>query len=337
MHIKKHLHIIAYIFVAITVFACSNEEDVPDVSAIQVDVSFRRLEKELFALKTKGDIRQYLTENPDLAEGYFKKSRYPSEDILVNYIFELLTHSYSDTLYRQVIECFNNIEDLRRAFVQAFKFAKYYFPNFKIPKIYTSISAFGAYGFGGDFVLSDEYIVIGLDYFTGRRASLRPKMPKYMLDRYEREYIVPSTLMLISSRYNAYNELDKSLLSEMIFYGKALYFVSTLMPYAPDSLIAGYSDQEIADLERNQGLIWGHFIDGNLFYETNYMKKNRYVGERPKTYEISRSCPGRVGRWLGWKIVRYYSYYHPNKKLPQIMTLKDANKLFQSSKYKPPL
>ena len=30
------------------------------------------------------------------------------------------------------------------------------------------------------------------------------------------------------------------------------------------------------------------------------------MSERPSTYEISPQVPGRIGRWLGWKIVSSY-------------------------------
>ena len=39
-----------------------------------------------------------------------------------------------------------------------------------------------------------------------------------------------------------------------------------------------------------------------LFEESNIIKQ-KYLSERPSTFEISQSVPGRVGRWLGWKIV----------------------------------
>ena len=160
-------------------------------------------------------------------------------------------------------------------------------------------------------------------------------MPKYILKRYEREYIVPLVIMLISSSYNAYDENDNTLLSEMIFYGKAYYFAQMLMPNTPDSLIAGYSDQEIADLELNQTSIWRHFIEKSLFYETDFLKKKRYIGERPRTYEISKKCPGRIGRWLGWKIVQFYAYHNKNVTLSALMNSKDAYRIFHESNYKP--
>ena len=166
---------VSILLLTLGVFSCKRKEDTPDVSHIQIDIPIRRIEKELFSLGNKNEIRKYLIENMDIAEIYFNKSLYPSPDTLVNYIFQFLKHPYSDTLYNEVQIKFSTIDDLKVELIQAFKFAKYYFPNFNIPKIYTCISAFGSYGFGNDFILSDNHIIIGLDFFFGKERFFSSK------------------------------------------------------------------------------------------------------------------------------------------------------------------
>jgi hypothetical protein len=50
--------------------------------------------------------------------------------------------------------------------------------------------------------------------------------------------------------------------------------------------------------------------------------------------EIGNQCPGRVGRWLGWKIVRKWAQ---DKKVPlqKVMEEKSARKIFEQSGFKP--
>ena len=55
---------------------------------------------------------------------------------------------------------------------------------------------------------------------------------------------MPKIVLLISERYNA-NPKNQSLLYDMIFYGKSYLFVETMIPNIQDTLITGYSHQEI--------------------------------------------------------------------------------------------
>ena len=65
-----------------------------------------------------------------------------------------------------VVDIFSDLEE-------AFKHIKYYFQDFKIPHIYTTISAFGNYGFGNDITITENYIIIGLDFFPGRESKIQ--------------------------------------------------------------------------------------------------------------------------------------------------------------------
>ena len=62
-------------------------------------------------------------------------------------------------------------------------------------------------------------------------------------------------------------------------------------------------------------------------------KKNIW-SERPKTLEIGDKCPGRIGEWLGWEIVKKYAEGQ-NVPLHTLMENPDAQRIFMQSKYKP--
>jgi hypothetical protein len=172
----------------------------------------------------------------------------------------------------------------------------YYYPDTTIPRVYTAVTGFA----GSDLFVSDSVIIIGLDYYLGEGVTFRPlEFPQYILKRYRQEYIVPSIFLLWSSGLNKTDIEDKSMLAEMVYYGKAYYFTSQILPYASDSLVIGYSGEEISDVKQNQDVIWAHFVEKQLLYETSHFTKKKYMDERPKTLEIGEKCPGRIGEWLG--------------------------------------
>jgi uncharacterized protein YjaZ len=141
--------------------------------------------------------------------------------------------------------------------------------------------------------------------------------------------------MFLSSKYNNYDYQDKTLLADMIFYGKAYEFTDRMLPYVPDTIITGYTSEELGLCTTFQDIIWGRFVEDNLFYETGEQIKSKYVGERPTVPEIADKCPGRVGRWLGWQIVERFMQEQQEITLKEMMQIGDAKKIFQQSRYKP--
>lgn len=127
---------------------------------------------------------------------------------------------------------------------------------------------------------------------------------------------------------------DNTLLAEMIYYGKSYYFTEQMMPCLPDSILTGYTEEELAIAEENDQLVWSHFINRELLFETSHMIKPRYIGERPQVAEINSKIPGRIGRWIGWQIVQNYAD-KTDAPLTQIMNSADAQEIFTQAKYKP--
>ena len=183
-------------------FSCNLAvDDRPDLSDVKVDVKVKRLEQEMFALKNKEELRKFIKSHPALSHEFFQVDQYPNDSVLVNALFQLINDPYIDTLYRETEDRFGDFSDIKAQFTQAFRHIKYYYPEFKAPIIYTMIT-----GFGRDLFVSDSIIILGLDYYVGKEATYRPlDIPKYILTRYEKEYIVPTCVLLMSSKYNKVN------------------------------------------------------------------------------------------------------------------------------------
>lgn len=324
------MHRILILFFSLFVFAC-NKNDRPDVSNIKIDLKVERLEKEMFALEDKNSLKEFLEAHGTLTQGFFEADQYPHDSILINNLFRLINDPHIDTLYQEVESAFGDFSLVKEQFIQAFRHIKYYYPAFEVPKIQTVVT-----GFGKDLFISDSTIIIGLDYYIGKNATYRPlDIPNYILSRYEKDYIVPSCVLLMSSNYNQVNMEDRTMLADMIFYGKAYYFASKVLPEVQDSILIGYTSTEMEDVKAHQQIVWAHFVQNQLLYETSHFIKKKYVEERPKTLEIGNKAPGRIGVWLGWEIVKQFMKENPEVTLQELMKMEDAQKLFTQSKYKP--
>ncbi len=316
-------------------FGCKdNSCDIPEeVASIPVQVEIERLEEPFFRAENSGQVGQFLDKNPLFADIYLQRSEYPSDSVLIKSLLPLTTNASLDTLVQEAVAKFGDMQPEKEQLETAFKFIKHYYPDYNVPQVKTFVTGLGT--LGNDLFVSDTLLVFGLDYFIGKEATYRPQAYEYILKRYEREKMVPAAMLLLSNRFNKTNITDRSLLSEMISMGKAYYFVKEVMPCTPDSLIIGYSGQQLADVHRNEGRIWAHFIEKSLLYEKNPFQIQKYIGERPSTPEIDKNAPGRIGTWLGLQIVRTYMERNPNVTLQQLMADTDYRKIFAESKYKP--
>lgn len=325
--------ILNFLLISLVIFGCGEKDacnDAPDASNIPVTVTIERVEEELFKNKSKAQIRAYLQKDKLLANHFFNVNKYPNDSLIVNSLYNTLNHPSLDTVYRETQAVFGDMNDVKAQFEEAFRNIKYYYPDFYIPKIKTIIT-----GLNNDLYVSDSLIVIGLDFFLGPKGTYIPNIPNYVLKRYQKQYLVSIVVSLISQKYNQVNMLDKSLLAEMIYYGKSYEFVKTMMPCTNDTIILGYDKQEVIDCDIYESVIWANFVQNNLLFKTDHFTVNKFVGESPKTYEIGDKCPGRIGRWVGWRIIQKYRKENEAVKIQDLMKNNDAKKIFEASKYKP--
>lgn len=310
----------------------SAEECVLDekVLAVPIDLPIIRLEEQFYRASTEKEFLFLLEEYPDFAKDYLEVELYESKEQLAEELLLINQDTLMQELYAEVQKNYPDLNQLEQDLSHALAYIKYYFPDFNIPKVYTFLT-----GFSNDLYISDEMIVIGLDYFLPKEHEFQPTdLPRYIADRYDREYIVPMVVTAISSKYNKVDPKQNTLLAEMIFYGKAYHFTKSILPCTPDDFIIGYTSEEVAACFANEEFIWSHFIENDLLYETNPFEIRKYTGEAPATDVISQDAPGRVGRWLGWNIVDDFRFNN-DISLDELMEMEDVEKLFRQSGYKP--
>ncbi|GAB3712936.1 hypothetical protein GCM10027592_51800 [Spirosoma flavus] len=314
---------IAGLFCFFLLTSCQKKED---VSVIQLD-------QQLFSSKSPDSIRAFLNRNPAVAQLYFNANGAGNDTAVVRELTNRVNNPALNEFQAQIQAEFGDLTDLRNQLAEAFTNIKKDFPDFKAPKIATVVTGF----MGPDLAISDSLIVIGLDYFGGSKAKYRPRgnqYPQYILRRYDKDHIVPAIVFALSDKYNATNRQDQTMLADMIYYGKGYVFTKTVLPELADSLIIGYSDKQLTETFNAQDLIWGHFIDNQLLFQTNPAVKQRYLNERPFTAEIGPACPGAIGRWVGWRIVGMYHDEHSGVSIADLMRNANARQIFEQSGYK---
>jgi gliding motility-associated lipoprotein GldB len=328
------MYIRLFVLLVVTVlFSCQSSDSTctlnEDRLEGRVDLTIQRLEPAFFGAETKEEMLSLLRKYPEVTSKALGLDAYPNIDSLAEDLLRLHQDSTMQELNNAVVKEFANLSDIKVELEQAFAYLKSYYPDFKVPNVYTYVS-----GFGFDLIIDEDVIVIGLDYFLPSDHVFQPDIPRYLASRYERNYLVPMLVLAISSSYNEIDSKDNTLLAEMIYYGKAYHFVKSILPCTSDQYLIGYTPEQIQACWDNEDIIWAHFIENELLFETNPFEIRKYIGEAPATDAVSADAPGRIGRWIGWNIVEEFAS-NGDRSLVDVMEESDVKKLFKASKYRP--
>ncbi len=315
----------------VLITACKNETCRESIQPREVELQVNRLENKLFQSKTMEDIVFFLKEHDDFSKYFLQKDQYPSDSILAKRILNLIQNPSIDTLFNESVQAFKNFDRIVTNLEDGYGRLQSYFPETKIPVIQTVVTGLAD---AGDLYISNERVIIGIDFFVGEGATFKPQsIPNYILKRYTTEYLPSIILQFVSSQYVQPGK-DGSMLSDMIDFGKNYYLLSKLLPCTQERILIGYSEEQWEDVFENEDIIWANFIQNEWLYETNHTVKQKFLSERPTVYEIGDKCPGRIGAWIGWQIVNAYME-KTGTTITDLLSETDHNKIFIQSGYKP--
>jgi len=328
---------LCFIFLAALLWNCGGKEEescvfIPDISPGNLQVEFEHFEDTLANIKSKVELIGFLTREPLIRDVMLRRPEYPNDSVFINEMFKRFSNPGIDTLLEETRRVFGDGSELQSKFNEAFANLRYYYPDFVPPKVKTLVT-----GLDTDLFVSDSLILVSLDFFLGPGARYRPKTYDYLMRRYDPDDIVTSCLLIygISNRFNKTDLKDKTVLADMIAYGKSFYFAKHMLPCTPDSTFIWYTAEELKGAKANEDLIWARFIQDKILFSSNMIDKKNYLGDRPVTTQVGEKCPGRIGQWIGWQVVKEYMKSHPDISLPQLMETENSQALFKNSNYKP--
>ncbi len=234
-------------------------------------------------------------------------------------------------LYAEVQKKYPDFNKQTTEIEDLFKHLKYYFPETMLPKVYTVI---GEMDYTNKAIYANDKLIIALELYLGKDVKFYT-FPEYLRQNFEERQIMPDIVSSYALR-KIPPPNDKTLLAEMVYYGKELYLKDLMLPEYTDAEKMGYLPEQIVWCQENESYIWRYFIEENLLFSSDAKLANRFINVAPfsKFYlEIDNASPGRVGQWVGWQVVR--SFMENNEVNLVDMLKMDARELFEKSKYKP--
>ncbi|MCA6423009.1 MAG: gliding motility lipoprotein GldB [Flavobacterium sp.] len=309
------------ILLSLFLFSCNQKSKVEKaIEEIPVEIKVDRFDKAFFESKSN-----------DLAS---LKAEYPfffPEGVDDKVWIDKMQNKDWRALYNEVQKKYPNFDKQATAIEELFKHLKYYFPKTITPKVYTVIAEMD---YKNKAIYANDKLIIALEMYLGKEVKFYTDA-EYLKQNFEERQMMPDIVSSFSFR-KIPPPTDKTLLSNMIYYGKELYLKDVLLPDYTDAEKIGYQPEQIIWCQENESYIWRFFIDENLLFDSDSKLDNRFINLAPfsKFYlEIDNESPGRVGQWVGWQIVR--SFMKNNEVSLQDMLKMNANELFEKSKYKP--
>ena len=228
-------------------------------------------------------------------------------------------------------ERFANIDSIQSALNTAFSRLHYLYPDWTIPTVYLFVS-----GFNSTVFYYDDMLGVGIDMYLGSDYPYYNNVVyDYQRPTMQKEYVVRDVMSMYLAYNIAYNSKYNRLLEQMIFRGKQLFLLSQLLPDAPAWQIIGYTPEQWAWCLHYEQAIWNRIMEKRDLFKTESSVLSSYMNEGPFTAEVTQDSPGRLGLWVGWRIVDSYMRHNHDITLHDLLNESDAQKILEQSFYRP--
>ena len=262
--------------------------------------------------------------------------RIPIEDTA--YLCEMYAQFLTDTVMGFVQtnalaqNKFADVDSLQRALNRGFSRLHYLYPDWDIPtKVYLYVS-----GFNSSIMYYEDMMGVGVDMYLGSDYPYYNQVVyNYQKHTMSQEFVAGDLLNMYIAYNISYNSKYNRLLEQMIFRGKQMFLLSELLPDIPVWDVIGYTKEQWQWCERYERAIWNRIMSKKDLFKTESMLLNSYMNDGPFTSEISQESPGRLGLWVGWRIVDSYMRNNENVTIQQLISEGDAQKILEQSFYKP--
>lgn len=333
---------ISLFILSLFVLISCNTECGHEINTTEIDlqVVFNRADLSQLEINDNEDVAQWFNQNPAIThffledfDGLKPEIRAENANNFKRELSKIFVHQEFKKLIAETHKQIGDFSVLENDFQEAFRRYKYFDPTFKAPAINTMVTGFLGY----DCVLNKDQsgLMIGLEYFLNDKSTYSDQgMPMYMQEHSKLDNLLPKSILLLQNRINAFDPADQTLIAHMVYYGKAYYFASQILPCSPERTILEYTEAEMTEIATMEKYIYSKFVSDKLFFEKSHEVRARYLNPRPEVSEIGPNCPGRIGRWLGYQIVKKY-VEETEISLMDLMKESDAKKIFSKARYKP--
>lgn len=305
-------------------FSCKEEDKTEAIIAeIPVELEIVRFDR-LFAEANATDLPKLKTDFPYLFPEKYSDSLW---------LAKMEVDTLQSQLEEEVLKTFPDFDNETAQLKSFFQHVKYYFPDSSIPEVITIISEVR---YNDRIILSDSILLIGLDNYLGTEHKFYQGLPNFVSKGLQKQFLISDVANTFAKGVVQYPR-NRSFLSRMVYYGKELYLKDKLLPQNSDAEKINYLPEELDWAKTSEEQIWRYFIENELLYSTASELDRRFLDPAPFSkfrLELDSESPGRLGRYMGWQIVRAFAEKNPEVPMQEILQM-PADEIFKKANYKP--
>lgn len=198
-----------------------------------------------------------------------------------------------------------------------------------------------AWGDSRSVILADtiETAFVALNHYLGADSPAYEGWPDYKKKLKKREMLpVDVSEALVASAIPYKTEGENTVLSRLLYEGSLAVAKEAMVPSAPLSDILGFTPAELADIKKNESVMWKRLVADNKLYSTDAELISNLFDLRPTSSVISPDAPGRAVRYIGYRIVRAYLAKNPDATLAFILSpafYDNGRTVLQKANYSP--
>ncbi|WP_055435078.1 gliding motility lipoprotein GldB [Lacinutrix algicola] len=307
----------------LSILSCEKEDKTEtEIAKINIDFTIERFDKAFAEAKPEN--------LPELKETFpFMFPQKYDDSFWANQMVDTLQLE----IQSEVLKKFKDLKTETSEIKSLFQHLKYYFPQFKTPRI---VSVASDVDYRNKVIVTDTIVILPLANYLGNEHYFYQGIQEYIIEDLEPEFMTVD-LADNYAKYYTFQQRRKTFLDDLIYEGKLLYFKDKVIPFKTDAEKLNYTEDEYKWTQANEEYIWRYFVDKEVLFSTDAKLPSRFINPAPfsKFYleQIDTESPGEIGKYIGWQIVR--AYMDKNTISFKQMLTKSTEEIYDNANYKP--
>ena len=285
-------------------------------------LTIERFDRDFFAMDSAQLVQKYAD--------FYSIYVHQVMQLIPSRIEDFKTDSAFAVLRKQVDSVYVSADNVAQTMAIAFAYYKHYFPESQLPLVSFHVS-----GFNQSVITTPGRVSASIDNYLGEKYPMYPQIAY----QYEIPFMTHRHLpidMMLGWLTSEYPDTNGRLLESMIYHGKLMYLLQVCFPDEDMSELLAYTPNQYDWCMRYESNIWAMIVEKRELYATDWRTITRYTQPAPFTNGLSQEdSPGRIGVFIGWRIVSAYMERNTQLTLQDLMNETDAQKILQLSGYRP--
>lgn len=303
---------LGFLLLTIGIWGCSNNPYAVDIEDAKLYLKYQNIDSALRYSTPKEQIKLYNAlskQDSDLAQFCFPYALQVSTKSDSAFLFDI-KRTYQHAFTKQISAVLDQKQKWR---LQTFKQIQSALKRMHLLLPHTSIPSsvcFTYTQFAASAYASPKSIVLGQERYLGPQNTLIRSLPPQQFYDWIKEGMSPqfasSDALLVWLNTNVLKSKDENLAAEMIRWGKLLAILEICSPELKLSQVLRYSDADLEWATNAERGFWEYLVDQQALFKTDQELLMNLLNEGPYTIGLPKESPDRMGRFLGYRIVKQY-------------------------------